>query len=522
VVPALIVLCDRCLAAQTWRRAAWRNLPFVAISLGAIVLKVASRTGGASKTSQFGSRLDWLATTIVTYGQNVGSLFTSMGRNVLYVNEPIRSLSDPRFLGGVAALIVTLVLLVAFRGRRLWIFALLWFLFALIPTSQVARHHIVRADRYLYLPGIGACLMGGLTFAWMWGWSRRILWKIPVCLVGLLIAARFAVGSQIRAFDWCDDATLWTSSLAQDERNSEAHHSLGGSLMRQGKTEEALRHLHRAIEVQPNHPEAHNTLGALLLTLGRTDEAIAEASRAVEVRPDYPEARFNLARACQSRGRLDQAAEAYRAGLSQRPEDIGAWYYLGQTLVLQGRLAEAIRAYERALSLNATYVEARYGLALALIRSSQADRARDELTTLVRSQPEFAEAHCRLADLARRRRDYADAAACYRAAIAARPGLREPRIALARLLATCPQADVRNGAEAVSIARPLSEGPGLNDPQAWDVLAAALAESGDFAGAVDAARRAANLAAATGRGDLTADIRSRLERYRAGRPCREP
>ena len=58
-------------------------------------------------------------------------------------------------------------------------------------------------------------------------------------------------------------------------------------------------------------------------------------------------------------------------------------------------------------------------------------------------------------------------------------------------------------------------------PGAWDTLAAARANAGDFEGALAAVDRALALAANAGDPALAGKMRARREEYRAGRPWRE-
>ena len=88
-------------------------------------------------------------------------------------------------------------------------------------------------------------------------------------------------------------------------------------------------------------------------------------------------------------------------------------------------------------------------------------------------------------------------------------------------LATAPGAELRDGAEAVRLARRVYDAfPG--QPLPGDVLAAALAETGDFEQAIEVAGRARDLALAANQGPLVAQIELRLEGYRRGRPFRQP
>jgi tetratricopeptide (TPR) repeat protein len=88
------------------------------------------------------------------------------------------------------------------------------------------------------------------------------------------------------------------------------------------------------------------------------------------------------------------------------------------------------------------------------------------------------------------------------------------------ILATSPDAALRNGAQAVALAEQAAASSG-NDPLVLDALAAAYAESGRFDAALQAAGKAAELAETAGNSRLAARIRQRIKTYQAGKPWRE-
>ena len=85
----------------------------------------------------------------------------------------------------------------------------------------------------------------------------------------------------------------------------------------------------------------------------------------------------------------------------------------------------------------------------------------------------------------------------------------------ARLLATCPDASIRNGVEAVELARRAVRAAGQQDADLLDTLAAAQAEAGSFSEAVETAERALAIASAQGKSALADAIRRRIQVYRA-------
>ena len=95
------------------------------------------------------------------------------------------------------------------------------------------------------------------------------------------------------------------------------------------------------------------------------------------------------------------------------------------------------------------------------------------------------------------------------------PNSPEALQSLAWILATHPNASLRNGNEAVYLASRAQEITQSKSPEALDALAAALAEQGEFDRAVQTAHNAADLAQRSGKAKLAASIIWRIGQYRA-------
>ena len=92
---------------------------------------------------------------------------------------------------------------------------------------------------------------------------------------------------------------------------------------------------------------------------------------------------------------------------------------------------------------------------------------------------------------------------------------------LAWLLATCPDARLRNGARAVELAQQAVQLSGGNSPEILDTLAAAYAEAGRFPEAIETAQRALDLSAAQNKNPLTEVIQNQLKLFETHSPYRE-
>ncbi|GIU42436.1 hypothetical protein TUM4438_09010 [Shewanella sairae] len=91
---------------------------------------------------------------------------------------------------------------------------------------------------------------------------------------------------------------------------------------------------------------------------------------------------------------------------------------------------------------------------------------------------------------------------------------------VAWILATCPEAQYRNGDKALALSLALLES-NEQDPTTLDNLAAAYAEIGDFAAAISTQQKAINALKLTEDTSKTVEFKQRLKNYQNDKPYRE-
>jgi tetratricopeptide (TPR) repeat protein len=122
-----------------------------------------------------------------------------------------------------------------------------------------------------------------------------------------------------------------------------------------------------------------------------------------------------------------------------------------------------------------------------------------------------------MADLLDSQGKYAEAVHFYQAALDAQPENTSALNNLAWLKATCSDAVIRNGAEAVRLAERACELTGYSKPVFIGTLAAAQAETADFTAAINTAERAIAVATASHLEDTAAKNRDLISLYRQGK-----
>jgi tetratricopeptide (TPR) repeat protein len=170
--------------------------------------------------------------------------------------------------------------------------------------------------------------------------------------------------------------------------------------------------------------------------------------------------------------------------LACNPENVLAHNNLGNALFQKGRVDEAIFQYQKALQINPDYAKACYNLGNALLQKGSVDEAITHFQKALQIKPDYVEAQNNLA----------------------------------WMLATCPQASLRNGNKAVELAQRANQLTGDGNPVVLGTLAAAYAEAGRFPEAVETAQRALQLAGTQSNTALADDLRSQMKLYQAGLP----
>jgi tetratricopeptide (TPR) repeat protein len=204
-----------------------------------------------------------------------------------------------------------------------------------------------------------------------------------------------------------------------------------------------------------------------------------------------------------------------------QPDFAAARANLGGALAKLGRLDAALVQLRRALELDPRYAPAHYDLGLVLSQRGDAQGAIREWRSALDLDPKYAPAHVSLGDALDAQGRTAEALAHWRAGLQLQPNDPPALRRVAWVLATSPDAALRDGAEAAAFAVRALELTGRKDARALDALAAAYAEKGQFANAALTARRAQAGAEQDNQPALAGDIGLRIALYEAGQPFRE-
>jgi tetratricopeptide (TPR) repeat protein len=495
-----------------------------------------------------------VANALVAYVAYLGQFLWPQGLSLFYPHPgthlPIWKIVEAGvMLAGISAVVFT------HRRRPYLLVGWLWYLGMLVPAvglMQVAGQAM--ADRYTYLPEIG------LTIGMIW-WaadsSAAWPYRRPVWAAASAAALAVLLGGAWRQTSfWCDSDTLWNRTLACTSDNKVAHNNLAAALAAAGRLDEAAVHYRqslqinprdargllglgfvlarlnradealacyrKALEIKPGDAIAHYNLASLLAEQGRLAEALPEYEQALAVRPAFAKAHRDLAVALAAGGRPAEAMEHFRRALELNPSDAESHCRLGDLLAVRGQPAEAMNHYRQALAIQPGDDAAHSHLGAALANGGRLGEAVEQFEEAEKIQPDDARTHAGLAKALAARGRFAEAIRQYRLALKLQPDDLDTQKELAWLWATCPEAPLRRGVEAVALAQRASAHCDGKRPDVLDALAAAYAEARWFPEAVAAARKARELAARENDRTLAAAVQARLALYEAGKPYHQP
>jgi Tfp pilus assembly protein PilF len=250
------------------------------------------------------------------------------------------------------------------------------------------------------------------------------------------------------------------------------------------------------------------------------NEAIAHYRKALENQPE-PETYNNLGLALIRKGEVDEAVTCFQKALKMTPGNEKALNSFGLVLLRKGQVDEALIYLQKAVALHPDNVDAQNNLGSALLQKGQWDQAALHFQKALELQPNFADAYCNLGFLSLREGQVKAAVAYFQAGLQLQPDNVDARKYLAWILATCPEASLRNGAEAVKLAQQANQLSGGNNPAILATLAAAQAEVGHFSDGLATAQKASVLATAQTNTAVVNALRNQIKFYQAGSPFRD-
>ncbi len=366
-----------------------------------------------------------------------------------HVFSPIRSYTDARALVAIVFLLAGIAGLVYLVCRTpLAAFAALWVCITLLPALDIyAVGRNVFAERYLYLPSVGFCVLIALAVTRLVNLAPSKFRRPAVVTLLVIVVSAFAVATIQRNPDWKDDKTLFTETLPDSpeapfvhdmvaalqsddspgsvgaEQNylqaislakaevppdrldlAAAYKGLASLYADRSDNQRAIEMLASARDVAPADPEIDTEEGFILVRTGRWDEAETLLNKALATHPNNENVLSTLGMvAWQHHHDPSKAVEWFSRALAAHPDRDGfrasVHNNLGGVYGEQGDYPSAIAQYKLAVAIVPQDPEYHANLANVLGTAKLYDEARSEAEAALRIDPNDPQARAVLQNL---------------------------------------------------------------------------------------------------------------------------
>jgi tetratricopeptide (TPR) repeat protein len=291
-----------------------------------------------------------------------------------------------------------------------------------------------------------------------------------------------------------------------------------GNLLMHSNVDEAIAQYRKGLAIAPDTVNILNDLGKALAAKGDNAAAIAQYQKVLAIEPTYANAHFNLGNRLLKVGRFEEAAAQFRKALELQPNDAEARIKLGKALLLKGDFVGGVASFEHTMPLNPELLPNLFILGNYFLVHNDWETAIACYRQALKMNPRSADACASLGTAFFKKGDYKQTIEFWQQALALNPAKSDLQNNLAHLLATAPDASLRDGPKAIALATEANRLSGGGKPEILQTLAAAYAQAGSYKEAAETARRALELALTQNQGALAAILKREITLYETNAP----
>lgn len=353
VLPVLVFLLDWLWYRKEWKAALKASLPYVVLLvlyLAIRIISVGTYAGGRSLYA--GGLFGTLFTMARIAASYVRLMVWPLPLSSYYLVHPVTSLLDWRLWLSL--------LLLGLIGFGLWavrrkapavLIGGLWFFLLLLPVSNLFPiGGVMMAERFLYLPSIGFCLLVGA------GIEKGM--KNPgvgESALGLAVLASIFFGwlTYNRTESWLNEYNFFRAMVWSSPDSPMAHNNFGNTLLARGEYAQAIREYQKTLELRPESPpDTWVGLGDAYAASGMLEDAAMAYRKALALNPGLVPVYVNLGNVYHQMQRYPEAIAAFKKVLSLSPGLALAHYNLGNEYYTLGKFSEAEWSYKEAVKLD--------------------------------------------------------------------------------------------------------------------------------------------------------------------------
>ena len=324
VIPGLAVILILLLPAENWAQRIRRSVPalWMLLPLGLyLYLRAHALATGAAEADTGIARVTEMVGKVRFTGQEylvdlVGNW--GLGLKLMVWPYPLQLNYPPLPTGIAVAMIGGQLALIGLglaqlrRGRSPLLTGLAWFYLTLLPASRLftpGQEEPHLAERYLYLPSIGAALALVFALAWL---GSRLGPRRAAALILVIVAVMMPL-TWIRNNEWGSDLRLFETEYRRSGTSPDTLRYITGGALRRGNSARAAEICDRHSDLIGRYTGFARHCGQAYAALARTEDA-EQAFLAAIAEGGDPSAANNLAMLYLTQGRrLDAIVQFQQA-----------------------------------------------------------------------------------------------------------------------------------------------------------------------------------------------------------------
>jgi TolA-binding protein len=171
-------------------------------------------------------------------------------------------------------------------------------------------------------------------------------------------------------------------------KQAKKQYDKGTKAQQGGKSDEAIEHYAKALEIAPEMYPARNNLASLYLEQRRFGEAETEFKKVIAENHADANAYFNLANVYLLTNRLNEATDSVEEGLKRQPQSGFGEFLMGSVLMKRGNARDAEKRFRVALNDDPGLTNAHLALVNLFLTENRKGEAIAELSSFLKQSPD--------------------------------------------------------------------------------------------------------------------------------------
>jgi protein O-mannosyl-transferase len=267
--------------------------------------------------------------------------------------------------------------------RNAWAMLGVWFFLILSPSSSIVNLNDLAFEHRMYLPLVAVVtlvVLGGFELSRFLvirrGIEPKLMMGVSLCSLTIVCVCLGVIAFN-RNKDYKSEQGLWEDIVKKRPENKRALSNLGALLIEQKQFDRGYELLEKAMKIDPDFADALSNYGEALRRQGKLEDAVSHMKKALESKAlVHPEKTFaNLSLALRDLKRTDEAIACLKEALKIDDMNADAHNNLGLCLGDKGRVNEEIAQYKMALELKPVFFDACRNLAITYYEQNKMSEA---------------------------------------------------------------------------------------------------------------------------------------------------